>query len=106
MVVDPQAKPAKILGETRAARRERDLRQEPEGVEKGRVTGGALKAGLGGISRRSSNVLDVGTEPEKADDLPPFLGLRKRAEANVTHRLAYAAIISASAGRWSAPQRG
>ena len=90
LVVDPQAEAAKILSETRAARRERDLCQQPEGVEKRRIAGGNLKL-FGRIRRRRRNALDVCVNLQKVNDLSPFFGLRKRAETNVTHG-AYIAI--------------
>ena len=85
MVVDPQPEAAQIRGESRAARRERDLRQKPEGVEKRRIAGGNLKALLGRIRSRRRNALDVCVNLQKVDDLSPFFGLRERTETNVTH---------------------
>ena len=85
LVVDPQPEAAQILGESRAARRERDLRQKPEGVEKRRIAGGNLKALLGCIRSRRRNALDVCVNLQKVDDLSPFFGLRERTETNVTH---------------------
>lgn len=68
--VDPQA--AQILGEDRSASCKRDLGQQPEGVEKRRITRGRLQTGLGGFCGQCSYFADACAETKFVNDLVPF----------------------------------
>jgi len=78
-VRDLHAEAAKIAGEVGATRRERDLRQKPEGMEKCRIVRGRLEGRLGGIRGGCCDHIYVGTEPQFVDDLVPLPRLRQDA---------------------------
>jgi hypothetical protein len=80
---DPKA--AQILGEDRSASCKRDLRQQPEGMEKRRITRSCLQTGLGGFRGQSSYRADPCAKPQLIDDLTPLSRLRQHAESYMAH---------------------
>ena len=80
MVSNYDPKAAQILGEDRSASCKRDLRQQPEGMEKRRITRSCLQAGLGGFRGQAGYFTDARAEPKLIDDLTPLSRLRQHAE--------------------------
>jgi hypothetical protein len=72
-------KAPQVISERRAACRQRYLGQQPKGMEKGRVMGGALKTCLGRICSHASHSGNVGTEAQLFNDLPPLPRFRQNA---------------------------
>jgi hypothetical protein len=82
---DLETQAAQILRECGAACCERDLRQEPEGVQERPVMRGAAKRSLCGVGSKSRYNVDVGAEAELLDNLPPPPRAGQDTEPNVPH---------------------
>src|SRR6516165_9965419 len=85
MIPDLYAQAAQIAGKIGTARRERNLCQKPKGMEKRRIVGGGVKGRLCGVSGGGCHLVDVGSEPQRIDDLVPLPRLRQDAQPDVAH---------------------
>jgi hypothetical protein len=72
-------KTPQVYRECRATCRERDLGQQPKGMEEGWVVRGPLKACLRSVCDRGCNIGNVGTEAQLFDDPLPRPGFRQNA---------------------------